>query len=335
LCAHFSMLLRSGMPVTMCMELITPQLENRKIKRILEEARELMDAGYGLADSLEYAQKSAFSQAFLEMVRAGEKSGTLERSFQKLGEYYEKRHRINQKLSAAMTYPMVVLATAVAVAAVVMGKVLPSILTVFEEMEGELPLSTKLLMAVSGFCQNHLLHGLACFLAMTVAVLCWKRTKQGREIWSGFQLKIPIWGKLRLYGAAGHFANTVSAMIGAGMTLPHALDITARTLENDMLARETFRIAGKLEEGQSLGECMREGGKYPAILNEVCAIGEKSGELEAMLSSIGDYFDNRVDDMSKKAAARLEPAILLVLACLTGFLVISIYLPLFTMYSLM
>lgn len=335
LCSHFSMLLCSGIPVTLCVELIAGQMENRKLKKILEETKELMEAGYGLADSLEEADKAAFPPAFLEMVQAGEKSGTLERSFEKLSVYYEKRYKMKQKISTAMIYPMFVLTAAATVVLIVMGKVLPVIFQVFEELEGELPLSTKILIAVSDFFQNHLFHGLIWTLALIVAVLCYNRTEKGRSRWHSFKLKVPVLGKIRLLSASGHFAHTVSAMLGAGMTLPRALEITARTIENDMLARETRWMSEKLEEGWLLGECMREKGCYPQLLNEVCSIGEESGELEGMLASIGDYFDSRVDDMAKKAAVRLEPMVLIGLAGLTGFIVISIYLPLFSMYSLM
>lgn len=335
LCSQFSMILRSGMPVTLCVDLIAGQMENRKLKKILEETRERMEAGYGLADSLEEADRAAFPPAFLETVRAGEKSGTLERAFEKLSVYYEKRYKMKQKISTAMIYPAFVLTAAAAVVLVVMGNVLPAIFQVFAELEGELPLSTKILIAVSDFFQNYLFHGLAWTLALIVAVLCYGRTEKGRNHWHRFRLKVPVLGKIRLLSASGHFAHTVSAMLGAGMTLPRALELTARTIENDMLARETAWMAEKLEEGWLLGECMRERGCYPHLLNEVCSIGEESGELEKMLASIGDYFDSQVDDMSKKAAARLEPMVLIVLAGLTGFIVISIYLPLFTMYSLM
>ena len=335
LCSHFSMLLRSGIPVTLCVELIAGQTENRKLKKILEETKERMKAGYSLADSLKEADRAAFMPAFLEITQAGEKSGTLERSFEKLSVYYEKRYQMKQKLSTAMVYPAFVLAAAAVVVLLVMEKVLPAVFQVLEELEGELPLSTRILMAVSEFFQNHMLHGLIGILVLSVAVLCCNRTEKGRNRWHSLKLKVPVLGKLRLLGASGHFAHTVSAMLGAGMTLPRALEITARTMENHMLARETLWMAEKLEEGWLLGECMREKDCFPRLLGEVCSIGEEGGELETMLSSIGDYFDRRVDDMAKKAAARLEPMLLLGLAGLTGFIVMSIYLPLFSMYSLM
>ena len=335
LASRFSSILRSGIPLVKCVELIGRQTENRKMKRILKEARIHVSAGWSLGDSLQKADPEAFPGMFLETVRAGEASGTLEQAFDNLATYYERQDEIRRKISAAMTYPSFVLAAAVLVVMIVMVKVIPALTSVFSELDGELPLSTKILIGISDFFRGYLLHGIIAALAAVVLSLCYVRTEKGRVLWNRMKLKSPVFGKIRMLRACGQFAHTMSAMLSSGMTLPQALNVTARTLENYMLAKETVRISRRVWEGWSLGDSMRDADGFPDVLKEVCALGEESGELEKMLGNIGDYFDKQADYAQKKMTARLEPALLTALAVLTGFIVISIYMPLFTMYGLL
>lgn len=335
LASQFSFVLRSGISLSKSVELICQQTENRKIKRILKDASKSTAAGRSLADSLWEADSKAFPPVFLETVRAGERSGTLDQVFGKLAVYYEKQYEIRQKVSTAMTYPLFVLAVAIIVVMIVMVKVVPAMTSIFADLDGELPISTRLLISMSDFCQIHLYHGMMAGLAMAVFLMCYIRTEKGRVLWNKMKLKIPVVGKIRIFRASSQFAHTLSLMLSSGLVLPQALDVTAKTIENYMLAKETVWMAERVWEGSSLGDCMWEKNCYPDALKEVCALGEKTGELEPMLKSIGDYFENQADYADKRLTARLEPVLLTILAILTGFIVISIYMPLFTMYSLM
>lgn len=335
LASQFSFVLRSGIPLAKCVRLIGEQIENRNMRKILKEAESRVIAGWTLADSLKEADSEAFPSVFLETIRAGERSGTLELAFGNLAVYYEKQYEMKQKIAAVMTYPSFVLATAVTVVMIVMVKVIPTLTSVFAELDGELPFSTKILIGISDFFRNHLFHGIIAALAAMVLSLCCIRTERGRLLWNRMKLKSPVFGKIRILRISGHFAYTMSTMLSSGLSLPQALEVTAKTLENYMLAKEMVWMAQKVWEGYSLGDCMREKNSYPDTLKEVCALGEETGELEEMLYSIGKYFDSQADYAEKRMMSRLEPALLTALAVLTGFIVISIYLPLFTMYGLM
>lgn len=335
LASRFSSILGSGIPLVKCVELMGRQTENGKLKRILREAKDDVTAGWSLADSFQKSDSDAFPAVFLESIRAGERSGTLEQAFENLTVYYEKQYEIKQKIATAMTYPSFVLATAIVVVMIVMVKVIPVLTGVFAELGGELPFSTRILIGISEFFRNHLFHGIIAALAAMVLSLCCLRTEKGRLLWNRIRLKTPVFGKIRMLRASGQFAHTLSVMLSSGLDLPQALNVTAKTLENYMLAKETVRMAQKVWEGYSLGDCMWEGNCYPDTLREVCALGEETGELEKMLLSVGKYFESQADYAEKKMLARLEPVLLTALAVLTGFIVISIYLPLFTMYGLM
>ena len=335
LCSQFSYILKSGIPLAKSVELIAHQTENKKLKKFLEEVKERVVSGQGLADSFQDTDEEAFPITFLETIRAGESSGALEKCFENLADYYEKQYQMKQKVSAAMTYPSFVLAVAFAVIAIVMAKVIPTLTEAFSELGGELPLSTKLLIGVSNFFQVHFLHGILLTAAIALCFLCGVKTEEGRILWSWWKLKAPVFGKIRMFSAASQFSYTMSVLLHSGLTLTHTMDITARTMENYRLSREIVWMAKKLREGYLLGDCMRERNCFPEALTEICAIGEETGELEEMLKSIGDYFDNQAEYATKKAIARLEPGLLVALAVVTGFIVISVYTPLFAMYNLM
>ncbi len=335
LCAQLSVLLKSGIPVTTCVSLLCGQTDNKKVRKILRDTGRLVEAGNLLSDSFYLADRNAFPVTFLETVRAGEKSGTLDKAFGSLSGYYEKRYKMRQKVSAAMTYPGFVLAIALIVIGMVTVMVVPTMAEVFAELGAELPLPTRILIGISRGISGHLIDMAVVILGCMVLLMSYARTEKGRLRYYRGKLRIPVLGKLWLLEASGHFAHTMSVMLHSGLSLTQALMVTSRTLENFMLASAVARMSGKVVEGRRLGDCMREEACFPDTLNEVCAMGEETGELEELLSSMGEYFDSQGDLAAKKAITMLEPVLLVILAVFTGFIVISIYLPLFTMYQLM
>ena len=335
LCSQLGAILDSGVPLVKAVELIAGQIEDKKLAKILRETGKRVASGRSLSDSFYETDQDAFGPIFLETVAAGERSGTLEKSFENLASYYERQYKMKQKVAAAMTYPCFVVMVAVAVVAVVMLKVIPTMAGVLMELGGELPLPTRILMGISGFFQNHFLKGVVLFMILMILAMIFSKKEQGRLFFHRWKLRIPFAGKIQMLTASGHFAHTMAAMLSSGLSLPQALDATARSTDNYVLAKSLDEISRKIEEGWMLGDCMKEAGCYPEVLTEVCAMGEETGELEKMLSAVGEYFDNQTEYAAQAAIARLEPTLLILLAIFTGFIVISIYLPLFHMYDLM
>lgn len=335
LCEQLSMILRSGISVIESILLLSRQSTNRKLRKILNETGRLVEAGNSLAGSFYLADKNAFPVTFLEMVRAGERSGRLSEVFHNLSIYYEKRYKTKQKVSAAMTYPGFVLAIALFVIGIVMVMVVPTVTGVLVELGAELPLPTRVLIGISAFIRDFLLELVMLLLGFVLILLCYLRTEKGRMRYDREMLKMPVVGNLRILEASGQFAHTLSVMLQSGLNLIQALHVTARTLDNYHLASAVIRIAGNVVEGSRLGDCMRREACFPEALTEVCAMGEETGELEELLSSMGEFFDSELEFSSKRALTMLEPCLLVVLAIFTGFVVISIYLPMFTMYDLM
>jgi len=335
MCSQFAIILTAGMPAAKCVELIADQTSDKKLRKILIEAARDVTAGHSMADSFENVDREAFPTTFLETVRSGEQSGTVENVFKNLSIYYEKQYKTRQKVSAALSYPLFVIGVAIVVVMVIMVKVIPTMTGIFKDLGGDMPLPTQMLISMSEFFKNNILVILMVTAVAVILFLAAMRTEDGRLRWNRFKLKIPVFGEIGLLNASGQFANTMSTLLAAGLSVPRALEVTAKTLDNYMLAMETAKMVTGLEEGRRLGNCMREGNCYPRTLNEMCAIGEETGELEETLKTIGTYFDNEAEHATQKAISKLEPTILVLMALVAGFIVISVYLPVFTMYDLM
>ena len=333
-CSQFSVILNAGLPVAQCVELLAAQTEDKQLKRILEAAALEVASGVSLADSFETAGKGKIPLTFIETVRSGEQSGTLEKGLERLSFYYESRYKTTQKVAAALTYPVFVIIIAIVVVIVVMVKLIPAITGIFGEFGGQLPWITRAMINTSTFFQTYILLIIFLLAAGTGAFISYTRSEKGRVGWNRFKLKIPILGKIAMLNASSQFANTMSTLLAAGIPVPQALGITARTMDNYMLSIETGKMVTGLEEGRHLGICMKESGCYPMTLTDMCVIGEQTGELEETLRTVGRFFDNEAENATQKALAKLEPAVLIFIALLAGFIVFSIYLPMFQIYDM-
>jgi len=334
MCSQFAIILRSGVNISRCMEMIAEQTEDKKLKKMLQGASEDVAEGGGIAGSFEKNCKG-LPLTFLETVRAGEESGTLENSFAQMEKYYSKSYKTAQKVKRAMTYPAFVLGVAVVVLIIVMAKVIPTIASTFSDLGGKMPAMTRAMIAMSDFFARYWLIIIAVLIGIVILVKVLFNTEKGRIFWAQRKLKIPVIGNINILNGASQFANTMAVLLTSGLSVNRAVEVTAKVMDNYVLGMDISSMSGKIEEGKPLGECMRQCKNLPKTLKEMCAIGEETGELDETLSTIGSYFDNEADHATAQAIAKLEPAILVVMALFAGFIVISIYLPIFTMYNLL
>ena len=333
MCSQFAIILKSGVSISKCMEMIAEQTQDKRLRKMLFSAADDVAEGNSIAKSFEKNCKE-LPITFIETVRAGEHSGTLEHSFETLEKYYEKTYRTSQKVKRAMSYPIFVICVAIVVLIIVMAKVVPSMAETFVDLDGEMPGITKVMIAMSTFFGKYWLYIIGALIALAVALKIIFNTEKGRVFWHKVKLKIPVIGKIALLNGASQYANTMAALMSAGLSVHQSLDITAKVLDNYVLSLETSMMSGRIEEGKQLGECMRQSKYFPKTLIEMCAIGENTGELDETLVTVGSYFDNEAEHATEKAISKLEPTILIVMAIFAGFIVISIYLPMFTMYEL-
>lgn len=335
LCSQFAVMLKSGMPIGRCISMIAEQTEDKKLKKLLQEVAADVEDGSSLASSLERNGKGVFPSTFIETVRAGEQSGTIENSFSRMQVYYENRNKNQEKIKSAMSYPIFVLVIAVIVLIIIMAKVIPTLTSTFESLGGNLPVMTQVTIAVSNFFAKWWMLIVIVILAAVIGLSVYFRTDKGSLVKGKLQLRMPVLGKINTANSAAQFADTMSVLLASGLTVNNAVEVTAKVMDNELFRRDVAAMQPKIEEGQPLGKCIEASGYFPDNLKQMTAIGEETGSLEDTLETIGEYYNNEASYRTKQALARLEPTLLILLAVFAGFIVISIYLPMFTMYNLM
>lgn len=334
MCSQFAIILRSGVPIDTCISLISKQVKEKHLKKMLEKSEKDVARGNGIANSFE-KNCPYLPATFIETIRAGEESGTIEQSFETLYKYYDKSFKTKQKVKQAMSYPIFVMIVALVVLAVVMVKVIPTIADTFVDLGGEIPAVTRGMIALSDFFRENIVWMSMAILVFIIVGKLSYNTEEGKAWWNKMKLKIPVLGNIAVLSGAAQFANTMAALLAAGLNVDRSLQITGKVLDNYVMGQEVSQMTARIEEGKRLGDCMRESKYFPDTLVEMCAIGEETGELESTLETIGTYYDNEAQHATTKAIQKLEPTILIVLALFAGFIVIAIYLPMFTMYDLM
>lgn len=334
LCSQFAITLRSGMPIARAMRMLAGQSGDKRLKRVMEEASEKVASGSTVASALEeYSER--FPLTFIETIRAGEQSGTLDRSFERLHRFYEKSYRTTEKIKGALTYPIFVIAIAVVVVIIVMAKVIPTIANVFSDLGGELPLLTRMLIGASNFFAKYWILMLGILFLLYMVFRMWGNTEKGKLRKSELALKLPLAGTINQMNASAQFANTMSVLLAAGITLDQAVETTARVMDNVLFKKEIQSMKAGIEQGRSLTECLQGCFCIPQTMIDMCSVGEETGELEENLENVADYYANEADYRVQKLLAMLEPTLLVCLAIFAGIIVVSIYLPIFTMYDLM
>jgi type IV pilus assembly protein PilC len=239
------------------------------------------------------------------------------------------------KIRSATAYPLFVLFVAIVVVIVLMAKVIPTFLVIFDEFDADLPGITKSLIWISNFFQRYWMIMLAVVAAIVLGLKIYGNTEEGRLKLAQFRLKLPIIGNIAELTAASEFANTMATMLGAGLPLTRCISITAKVLSNYHISQETGKLTGKLEQGYPLAQSMQEADIMPEILTDMVGVGEETGEMEKTLKTIAGYYDTELDMAVQSALAKLEPALLIGMAVIAGYIVIAVYIAMFSMYAAM
>ena len=333
MCSQFAIVLKAGLPIVRCVELIAEQTSDRDLSKLLKLVAEDVATGYGLAQSFENKGAKKLPTTLIETIRSGEESGTLEISFAKLHVYFDNSSKTKSKVKGAMMYPMFLGILAVAVIIIILVFAMPTFVGMLEGSGQKIPGPTKLLMDVSAFFSANWQTVLAVLAILIVVVRVWSKSDGGRMILARALLKIPVLGKVSLMKGASQFANTMSTMLASGLTIVRAVGLCGKVLDNYHLATELGKSVSGLEEGRSLGYCLKESAVFPNLLIEMTSVGEETGTLETTLDTIGIYYDSETDLASAKALNALQPAITVVMGIVIGFIVIALYLPMFNMYG--
>ncbi len=326
---QFAILLRAGLPVNRAVELIAGQTSDRLLKRILTACAADVSAGYSLAGSLEKNGRK-IPAVFIESVRAGEASGTVEASFEALKDYYERAHRLKARVRGALAYPLLLLALAAVVVAIVMTALAPRMTGMLAGLGG-LPLPTRMLIAISRFFQRGWPFMLAGAAAVSCGLMAYRRTENGRIRLSALRMRLPVLGHIARMSAAAQLANTAAALLDAGLPLERAIDLLGRVMDTRCVGAELARRTPLLEAGRPLAEVLGQIRYLPSMLVELVHAGENAGALESALRTAGAFYDGEARRASDRALSLMEPAVTVVMGLIVGFIVIAIYMPVFSM----
>jgi type IV pilus assembly protein PilC len=328
---QFSVMIDAGLPLVQCLEILASQQENKLFQKVLTGTRAAVEGGSNLSTAMKQYPK-VFDPLYSNMVEAGETGGILDTILQRLSTYIEKNVKLKAAVKSALIYPVGVLTIAGGVITLLLWKVVPIFATLFAGLGVDLPLPTKIVIALSNFVGS--IFGLLLVVVLVGGVIglkLWYGTPQGRFVLDTIVLKLPILGMLMRKIAVARFTRTLGTLISSGVPILEGLDITARTSGNAVVERALFRVRKSLEEGKSLTEPLKESAVFPGMVTQMIAVGEQTGAMDAMLQKIADFYEDEVDAAVKDLLTALEPIMIVFLGTVVGGVVISMYLPLFTL----
>lgn len=329
-CRQFVSILRAGVSVASVLAMLGQQTSNKKLRAAIREMQADVEKGESLASSMRRHPK-IFPAILVNMVSAGEASGNLEESFRQMELYFERSKRTKSKVTSAMIYPCVLIVVMIVVLIVMMTKIIPNFLKTFEDMDAELPKITLGVMAVCEWFKSWWWVPLLVLAALIVGGILFHRTNKGKHFFGWLARKTPVVGNLTVKTACATFCRTMEVLIGSGLTLTDSMDLAASNMGN-IYYLEAIRDARALvAEGTPLRESLVRTGIFPPMVSNLVGVGEETGDLQSMMGKVADYYDEEVDEATKKLLNLMEPAIIIVMAVFVVIIVLAIYLPMINM----
>lgn len=329
-CRQFVSILRAGVSVASVLAMLGQQTSNKKLRAAIREMQADVEKGEALASSMRRHPK-IFPTILVNMVSAGEASGNLEESFRQMELYFERSKRTKSKVTSAMIYPCVLIVVMIVVLIVMMTKIIPNFLKTFEDMDAELPKLTQGVMAVCEWFESWWWVPLLVLAALIVGGVLFHRTDKGKHFFGWLARKTPVVGNLTVKTACATFCRTMEVLIGSGLTLTDSMDLAASNMGN-IYYLEAIRDARALvAEGTPLRESLVRTGIFPPMVSNLVGVGEETGDLQSMMGKVADYYDEEVDEATKKLLNLMEPAIIIFMAVFVVIIVLAIYLPMINM----
>lgn len=329
-CRQFVSILRAGVSVASVLSMLGQQTGNKKLRAAIREMQADVEKGESLATSMRRHPK-IFPAILVNMVAAGESSGNLEESFRQMELYFDRSKRTKSKVTSAMIYPCVLIVVMIVVLIVMMTKIIPNFLKTFEDMDAELPKLTLGVMAVCDWFKVWWWVPLLVLAALIVGGVLFHRTDKGKHFFGWLARKTPVVGNLTVKTACATFCRTMEVLIGSGLTLTDSMDLAASNMGNIYYLEAIRDARGMVAEGTPLRESLVRTGIFPPMVSNLVGVGEETGDLQSMMGKVADYYDEEVDEATKKLLNLMEPAIIIVMAVFVVIIVLAIYLPMINM----
>ena len=331
-CKQFSAVLNAGVTIISALEMMSEQLENKTLKRALQEAQAYVQKGGTLADAFKLNPK-VFPPIMINMTAAGEMSGNLEICFDRLTTHFETANALHSKVKGAVTYPIVILIVVVAVVAVLLVGVIPQFSQMFDDLGSELPAATQMLVNLSDFLQHKWYILVIIVAAIVFGLKAFGKTEPGSLMYAKIGIKFPLFGNLTIKSAAATFSRTMATLMASGISLIDAVEQVAKMINNRIIREALLDAKTQIAKGVPLSKPLRDCGIFPPMLPQMTKIGEETGNIEDMMDKVADYYEMEVNDATDGLTAAMEPLIIVIMGVVVGGIVMAIYSPMLSMYD--
>lgn len=330
---QFAALVEAGMPVVTAFDITIRQTEKASVKKMLSVIKEEVNKGVSLADALHLFPRH-FPPLYVNMVRAGEASGSLEIVLKRLSEFLESQMEMRSRITATLAYPVLMALVATTVVFFLVAFVIPTVTGIFEDMNQVLPLPTRVLLGFSGFLKATWIYLLMLLALLWVGFLQFKRTERGRALVDRWKLRAPVYGSQYRRIIMTRFTRTLGTLLSNGVPIVTSFDIVKNVVGNTVISKEIEKAREDIQEGREISRPMAESGVFPPVVVNMIAVGEQSGQLEDMLNRVSKIMESELDSALKRLMSLLEPVMILMMGAVVAFIVISILLPIFEMNQL-
>jgi type IV pilus assembly protein PilC len=329
---QFSVMIDAGLPLVQCLEILAANQENVSFQKALTGVRTTVEGGATLSNAMRGHPK-IFDDLTTNMIEAGETGGILDVILQRLATYVEKAVKLKAAVKSALIYPVSVISIAVLVVGCLLKFVVPIFINLFASMEVQLPLPTRITMGLSAFVSRFWYIPIALLIGFFIFLKQLKKNEKGRLMWDSFLLKLPVIGSVLRKIAVARFSRTLGTLLTSGVSILEALSITARTSGNAVLEQALLKVRKAIEEGRTIIDPLKESGVFPNMVTQMIGVGEATGAMDAMLQKIADFYEDEVDAATKNMLTLLEPLMIAFLGVAVGGIVISLYMPLFSLIA--
>ncbi|MFB3852971.1 MAG: type II secretion system F family protein [Vicinamibacterales bacterium] len=329
---QFSVMIDAGLPLVQCLEILGSQEEDKNFAAVIARTRADVEAGASLADAMK-KHPNTFDPLYTNMVAAGEAGGILDTILKRLATYIEKNVKLKGQVKSAMVYPVAVIVISSAVVAVILWKVIPTFASLFAGLGAELPLPTRIVIWASNFLVRFMPLIAAAVVGLGFAYRQYYRTPTGRRTVDGLSLRLPVVGIILRKIAVARFCRTLSTLVSSGVPILDGLDITARTSGNAVVEDAVQSTRRSIERGETISVPLKETRVFPAMVTQMIGVGEATGALDTMLAKIADFYEEEVDTAVAGLLTLLEPLMIGILGVIVGGIVISMYMPIFSLIS--
>ena len=331
-CRQFVSITQAGVPMKEALQMLSEQTENKWLKRAISEVLLNVEKGNTLADSMR-SQPDIFPPMLVNMVEAGEQSGSLEMAFSRMAVHFEKEAKLKATIKKATIYPIILVIAAIGVIAVMLLFVIPIFIDMFADLDIEMPAITMFVMNSSKWMTSHWYVVLAIIVGVVVAYKLIYKTTQGRLTIDRIKMKMPLFGKLTVKTACSQFARTMSTLLMSGISTIDALETTSKIVNNIHYTNAMLKAREEVMKGIPLSEPLEASGIFPPMVYHMTGIGEETGNVEEMLEKMADYYDEEVEMTTQSVLAAMEPLIIVFMALVVGTLVIAVVSPIGAMYN--